>query len=259
MQTVAEIRSALQAADARQFDALVRALAADERKGVRQALEVARRRIADEAAEEARIRSLYDFQRELAHGGVAVGLDEVGRGPLAGPLAVGAVVLPDEPRIKGINDSKKLAPSAREELSAVIRATAVAWDVEFIGSHDIDELGISACLKAAFSRAVAAIECAGVRIDAILLDGNPLHIDDREVNVVKGDARCASISCASIIAKVERDAYMRSQAAAYPAYGFEENKGYGSAQHIEAIKKHGLTPLHRASFCRAWTQDSLFG
>ena len=124
MQTVAEIRSALQAADARQFDALVRALAADERKGVRQALEVARRRIADEAAEEARIRSLYDFQRELAHGGVAVGLDEVGRGPLAGPLAVGAVVLPDEPRIEGIDDSKKLAPSAREELSAVIRATA---------------------------------------------------------------------------------------------------------------------------------------
>ena len=110
-----------------------------------------------------------------------------------------------------------------------------------------------------FSRAVAAIECTGVRIDAILLDGNPLHIDDREVNVVKGDARCAAISCASIIAKVERDAYMRSQAAAYPAYGFEENKGYGSAQHIEAIKKHGLTPLHRASFCRAWTQDSLFG
>ena len=142
---------------------------------------------------------------------------------------------------------------------AVIRATAVAWDVEFIGPHDIDELGISACLKAAFSRAVAAIECAGVRIDAILLDGNPLHIDDREVNVVKGDARCAAISCASIIAKVERDAYMRSQAVAYPAYGFEENKGYGSAQHIEAIKKHGLTSLHRASFCRAWTQDSLFG
>ena len=79
------------------------------------------------------------------------------------------------------------------------------------------------------------------------------------MNVVKGDARCAAISCASIIAKVERDAYMRSQAAAYPSYGFEENKGYGSAQHIEAIKKHGLTPLHRASFCRAWTQDSLFG
>ena len=165
MQTVAEIRSALQAADARQFDALVRALAADERKGVRQALEVARRRIADEAAEEARIRSLYDFQRELAHGGVAVGLDEVGRGPLAGPLAVGAVVLPDEPRIEGIDDSKKLAPSAREELSAVIRATAVAWDVEFIGPHDIDELGISASRRRfrVRSRPSNAQGCASTR------------------------------------------------------------------------------------------------
>ena len=95
-------------------------------------------------------------------------------------------------------------------------------------------------------------------MDLILLDGNPLRLDEREVNVVKGDAQCASIAAASIVAKVERDALMRSYAQRYPEYGFESNKGYASAQHIEAIREHGLSPIHRASFCTAFAQQSLF-
>ena len=221
--TVAEIRQRLQEADAREFAVLERALVADTRKGVRDAVEVARRRIEAEQAERERLASLYAFERALAEGrgaGVVVGLDEVGRGPLAGPLAVGAVALPLEP--------------------------------------DIDAAGMTASLVTAFRRAVAHIEAAGVRPDVVLLDGNPLRLDDREVNVVKGDCRCASIAAASIVAKVERDALMCRYAEDYPEYGFDACKGYASPAHIEAIKRFGLTPLHRATFCTAFTQPTLF-
>lgn len=114
------------------------------------------------------------------------------------------------------------------------------------------------CLKRAFSNVVKQIETEGIKIDLILLDGNPLSFDKREVNVIKGDSKCASISAASIIAKVERDNYMESISEKYPEYNFAQNKGYGTAAHIEAIKIHGLSDLHRRSFCNSFMQMSLF-
>ena len=117
---------------------------------------------------------------------------------------------------------------------------------------------MTASLLLAFRRAVAHIEEAGVHPDVVLLDGNPLRLDEREVNVVKGDGKCASIAAASIVAKVERDALMCRYAEEYPEYGFDACKGYASAAHIEAIKRYGLTPIHRATFCTAFTQASLF-
>lgn len=259
--TVPEIKRKLQEANEREFAVLERSLVADTRKGVRQAIEVARRRLEAEAAERARLEGMYAFERDIAAdrgARVIVGLDEVGRGPLAGPLAVGAVVLPDSPRIEGLNDSKQLSARQREQIAEQVREVAIAWTVQYIEPAEIDERGMSASLRRAFSRAVAVIEEAGVEPEAILLDGNPLHLDAREVNVIKGDAKCASIAAASIVAKVARDDLMVRLDEQYPSYGFASNKGYASAGHIAAIKSHGLSPVHRASFCEAFTQPSLF-
>ncbi len=258
--TVQEIRSLLQRADERELASLERTLVADTRKGVVSALQVARRRIEAEKAERKRIESLYSFERSfLDEGrGIIVGLDEVGRGAVAGPLAVGAVVLPATPIVAGLNDSKQLSPEQRETVAADIRQAALAWTVEYIEPSDIDRDGMTASLRRAFSGALGRIESSGVRADVVLLDGNPLHIDEREINVVKGDAKCASIAAASIVAKVARDALMCELDDAYPGYDFHGNKGYGSPQHIDAIRTRGLTPVHRKSFCRSFMQESLF-
>lgn len=259
--TVAEIKHRLQTADQAEFEVLERSLVADARKGVRQAVEVARRRLAAEQAEHDRLANMYAFEEQLMaqHGcSVCVGLDEVGRGPVAGPLAVGAVVLPREPRIKGLNDSKQVAPADRERIADEVKRIALAWAVEYASPHDIDSLGMSACLRRTFKRAVERIEEAGVRPDLILLDGNPLHLDERECNLVKGDARCASIAAASIVSKVERDAFMVKLGERYPEYGFASNKGYASPEHIEAIRKLGTTEVHRVTFCTAFSQQTLF-
>ena len=259
--TVAEIKKRLSEADAEEFAVLERVLVADERKGVRSALAVAKRRLQAEANEEARLASMYSFERSLCgenpHA-VVVGLDEVGRGPLAGPLAVGAVVLPADLKIAGLNDSKQVKPEARERIAVQVKAVAVAWTVEYVEASDIDACGMTASLALAFRRAIRRIEEAGVRPDVVLLDGNPMRLDEREVNVVKGDGKCASIAAASIVAKVERDALMCRYAEEYPEYGFDACKGYASAAHIEAIKRYGLTPIHRATFCTAFTQPALF-
>lgn len=259
--TVPEIRQKLQQADEAQFAVLERSLVADTRKGVRTAVEVARRRLQAERQEAERLRGMYDFQAALAaeHGGsVVVGLDEVGRGPLAGPLAVGAVVLPEQPLIPGLNDSKQVRPEDREIIAEHVRDQAVAWTVQYVEPAAIDRQGMTASLRQAFRAAIAAIEAQGVAVDVVLLDGNPLHLDEREVNVVKGDGKCASIAAASLVAKVARDHLMEEYALQYPGYGFEGNKGYGSAEHMEAIRAQGLTPIHRRSFCTSFTQESLF-
>lgn len=256
--TVSDISARLQEADAEEFRALERALSADPRKGVRQAVERARRRLASLAAEAERIEGLYRFQESMAPCEVTVGLDEVGRGPVAGPLTVGAVVLPSEPRILGLNDSKQLSPQRREELAETIKRTALAWTIVHVQPEDIDAAGMAASLRKAFMTAIEDIDRQIPGISCVLIDGNALHLDPREKNVVKGDATSASIAAASIVAKVERDSLMCDFAEKYPQYGFDRNKGYASAEHISAIESFGLSPIHRASFCTAWTQQTLF-
>ena len=259
--TVAEIQAAFRSADADEFAVLERTFSDDPRKGVQQALATARRRLQAEAAELERVEGLYRFEDELVAqhgGGIAVGLDEVGRGPLAGPLAVGAVVLADRTPIAGLNDSKQVRSEHRAGIAARIRQASAASTVEYVAPADIDRMGMTAALRSAFAKAVARIEDAGIVPDVILLDGNPLHLDKREVSIVKGDARCASVAAASLIAKVERDALMCDLAERYPEYGFAENKGYASAAHIEAIKRFGLCPEHRVSFCGSFLQQTLF-
>ncbi|MCL1799487.1 MAG: ribonuclease HII [Eggerthellaceae bacterium] len=257
-QTVPDIKKRLAGIDAPGFAVLERSLCADTRKGVKEALAATRRRLDAEEAEAARLRRMYEFEDGLADGRLLVGLDEVGRGPLAGPLAVGAVVLPREPEIAGLNDSKKLSAAQRTSVAEAVKATARAWAVEYVEADEIDAVGISLCLKMAFSRAVRAVEAAGLVPAVVLLDGNPLGFDDREVSVVKGDGCCASVAAASIVAKVERDSLMETYARRFPQYGFEKCKGYASPEHIEAIRAHGLCPLHRKSFCNSLLQQRLF-
>lgn len=240
---------------------LERALAADTRKGVISAVRTARARLDAEDAESARLAALYDLEEQLRcdHGAsVSVGLDEVGRGPLAGPLAVGAVVLPRDAVIEGLDDSKRLDASVRERIAAEVRERADAWTVQYASVDEIDSKGVTGALVLAFRRALDDIEAQGFDPGIVLLDGNPLHMDAREVNVVKGDRRVASIAAASVVAKVARDRLMEQLDVEYPGYGFAQNKGYGTAAHIEAIERLGLTPVHRMSFCRAFAQDTLF-
>lgn len=259
--TVAEIRTLLQAADEREFAAIERSLAADTRAGVRRALATARRRLDAERAERERLDGLYDVQEEIARergGGLVVGVDEVGRGPVAGPLAAGAVVLPPEPRIAGLNDSKQVPPAERERIAAEIKRVALAWAVAYVEPAAIDAHGMTASLRTAFRAAIDEVEKAAGPVGVVLVDGNPIHCDPREVCIVKGDATCASIAAASIVAKVERDALMVRLDGEYPGYGFASNKGYASEDHIEAIRERGLSPVHRVSFCTRFTQQTLF-
>ncbi len=259
--TVAEIKSLLSSADKEEFEALERSLAADTRKGVRQAIEVCRRRFKAEEEELARVASLFKFDANYVKDfseGLVLGLDEVGRGAVAGPLAVGAVVFSSPVKIPLLNDSKQLSFQQREEVSSVIKEKALAWDVSYIKPDEIDRIGMAAALRKAFIQAIQDIESQGISIACILLDGNPLGIDSREINIVKGDTKSASIAAASIVAKVERDHFMMSLNSTYPQYGFSSHKGYGSAEHIEAIKTYGLCPVHRETFCRSFTQPSLF-
>ena len=218
----------------------------DLRKQVQKALATAVRRAAKEQAERDRVMGMYELQRTLAGGGVAIGVDEVGRGAIAGPLTVGAVVLPDEPIIWGINDSKQLTPARREALAGRIAEVAIAIGIAHIEPASIDAVGMATALRMAMAQAIA--EC-GIEPDAVLIDGNPVHVHPKERTVVKGDASIACIAAASIVAKVTRDELMVAMDEEYPGYHLAECKGYGSAEHIEAIRAKGLSPIHRVSFC----------
>ena len=258
-QTVSDIRARLQKADWEELKVLERSFSGDTRKGVQNALVAARHRLEKEQQEQQRLEQLYSFERELTKGELAVGLDEVGRGPLAGPLTVAGVVFPaNAPLIEGLNDSKQVPEHKRGEIASKIKECALAWSVVHVEPEEIDSLGMSVALKRAFKEAVSAIESQGIDLRVILLDGNPLHLDVREINVIKGDSKCASIAAASLVAKTTRDALMVEYDAVYPGYDFKNSKGYGSKRHRDAIAEKGLCPIHRRSFCQNFLQESLF-
>ncbi len=191
---------------------------------------------------------------ELSAGGVAIGLDEVGRGPVAGPLTVAAVALPPTPQIIGLDDSKKITEKRRPELAEQVREVALACAIAHVLPEDIDACGMAACLRTAFSSALEQafeqLAAKNIAPAAVLIDGNPLHIHPLEKNIIKGDAKVACISAASIVAKTTRDALMVRYEEKYPGYGLASNKGYGSAAHMAAVKQLGPTPIHRRSFLK---------
>lgn len=193
----------------------------------------------------------------LNPGIIEAGCDEAGRGPLAGPVFAAAVILPEGFHHPLLNDSKQMGEAAREELRGIIEEQAVAWAVEAVDAEEIDRLNILWASVTGMQRAVLKLS---VKPEFLLIDGNkwrPLK-GYKAQTVVHGDATYASIAAASVLAKTHRDAYMRSMAVLYPQYGWEHNFGYPTAEHIEAIRRYGLTPLHRRSFHPKALEPTLF-
>ena len=193
-----------------------------------------------------RLYAMAEYERKHADCEYICGIDEVGRGPFAGPVMAGAVILPKDCEILYLNDSKKLSAKRREELYDEIREKAVSWAVARVEPERIDEINI---LQATFEAMREAVSKLSVRPDILLVDA--VHIPDLDIpqdSIVKGDARSVSIAAASVLAKVTRDRIMTEYAKEYPGYGFDKNMGYGTAEHRSALAAMGPTPIHRRSF-----------
>jgi ribonuclease HII len=190
---------------------------------------------------------MYELESTFYRKGMQLvaGVDEVGRGPLAGPVTVAAVILKPHWFAAGLNDSKKVTPKHREELARRIREEAAAFSIVSVPPEEIDEINIyQATLLAMYQ----ALKTLSVPPEAVIVDAMPLHGRVPVMSVVHGDARSASVAAASIVAKVHRDRLMEEYDRQYPGYGFAGHKGYGTARHIEAIRELGITPIHRKSF-----------
>lgn len=203
-----------------------------------------------EEEEKARVHEMQFIEREKRAEGYTyiAGVDEAGRGPLAGPVYAAAVILPEEVFIEGINDSKKLSEKKREELFDIICEKALAYNIYSVDEKRIDEINI---LNATFEAMNGAVKGLTQKPDYVLIDGN--RISGMEIpheTVVKGDAKSISIAAASILAKVSRDRYICKISEKYPEYGFEKHKGYGTAAHNEAILRYGPCPIHRKTFLK---------
>lgn len=218
----------------------------DKRAGVQALVERAGKQLDALAAERARLQVMNRYEREYGNCAYICGIDEAGRGPLAGPVVAGAVILPKDCEILYLNDSKKLSAAKRELLYEQIMAQAVAAGVGIVDNERIDEINI---LQATYEAMRQAIQNLGIMPDILLNDAVRIPgVKIRQVPIIKGDAKSVSIAAASIIAKVTRDRIMISYDGQYPGYGFSAHKGYGAAAHVEAIRRLGPTPIHRRSF-----------
>lgn len=218
----------------------------DTRSGVAALCTQAVKRMAAYEKELARMEVMTEYERQFAAYGAICGIDEVGRGPLAGPVVAGAVILPKDCDILYLNDSKKLTAKMRDKLYDEIMEKAVASGIGFVSQKRIDEVNI---LNATYEAMRDAIEKLGIKPDILLNDAVTIPgISIRQIPIIKGDAKSASIAAASIIAKVTRDRYMEQMDEKYPGYGFASNKGYGSGEHIAALKRMGPCEIHRKTF-----------
>lgn len=223
-------------------------LAADERKGVQKLLAAYNKRLEKAAAEKERFTAMLKLERELYAEGceLIAGVDEAGRGPLAGPLVIAAVVLPKDVFISGLNDSKQLSAAKRDMLYNEVMAKALDIEVNIVSVSNIDELNIYAATQQGMAQVLENLNC---KPQAALIDAMPVKVEGMKIeSVVHGDALSASIAAASIIAKVTRDRIMERLDVVYPAYGFAHNKGYGSGAHMQAVNELGATRWHRRSF-----------
>jgi ribonuclease HII len=196
------------------------------------------------------------YEQVLWQSGVQAiaGVDEAGRGPLAGPVVAAAVIFPVACVVEGVDDSKKLSSTRREELFSAIRERATAIGVGIVDHQEIDRINI---LQATFRAMYSAVDNLAVRPDHLLVDGNSFPARDIPfTTIIHGDALCHAIAAASIIAKVTRDRIMLEQDVLYPEYGFARHKGYGTSEHRAAIERWGLCPIHRRSFCTHFSAET---
>ncbi len=201
--------------------------------------------------EQERLIKLKEIEKDLYQKGFEkiCGIDEAGRGPLAGPVVIAGVIMPQNSMIEGVNDSKKVSEKKREKLYDIIIEEAISYSVAIIGQDVIDEINILNATKQGVTKVVDGLD---IKPDLIVVDALN-HIDTKGIpydSIIKGDAKCYNIAAASILAKVTRDRIMREWDEIYPQYGFISHKGYGTAKHIAAIKEYGLCPIHRRSFTK---------
>lgn len=246
--SIKEIQEIFEKADMSEYDSIQESLKDDERAGVIKLIMKYNKKKKAFEDEVQRIFDMKEFERKYSDYQYICGIDEVGRGPLAGPVCAGAVILPKDAEILYVNDSKKLSGKKREELYKEITDQAIAYKTVFMNHEVIDEINI---LQATYKAMRQAVNELNPQPDLLLIDA--VHIPElevKQVSIIKGDAKSFSIAAASIVAKVERDHLMEKYDELYPEYGFAGNKGYGSKEHIEAIKKYGPCPIHRRTFIK---------
>lgn len=246
MRSIAEVKDILSQTKFEDLQMFIAEFSSDERAGVKALVNKAQKQIVDYEKEVERTYKLQEFERKYSDRNYICGIDEVGRGPLAGPVVAGAVILPKDCDILYINDSKKLSEAKRNELYEIIMEKAICAKTALVGPNVIDDINILQATYEAMRKAIASLN---PQPDLLLNDAvNIPGVTIPQVGIIKGDAKSISIGAASIIAKVTRDAMMVEYDKLYPEYDFASNKGYGSAKHIAAIQKYGPCPIHRMTF-----------
>ena len=248
MKSISEIKEEFSTAQLSQLAGLMRQYADDPRNGVQKLLAKAQKDLDKLETERNRTEAMKVYEKQYRDCGVICGIDEVGRGPLAGPVVACAVILPEDEEILYLNDSKQLSAKKRDELYDVICEKAVSIGIGIVGPERIDEINI---LQATYEAMRQAVSKLTPQPDVLLNDAVTIPgLSMKQVPIIKGDAKSASIAAASIVAKVTRDRLMVEYDKTLPGYGFASNKGYGSTEHIEALKKFGPTPIHRTTFIK---------
>ena len=249
--TVNEIREFIKKCDSSLGEGEKSILSQDPREGVRKLYQQCCRLESLADKERLRLKHLRIYEDDANRQGfnLIAGVDEAGRGPLAGPVVAAAVIMPKGLDITGIDDSKKLSPAKREKLSREIKEQALCWSVGISSVQEIDSINILRASLLAMQRAVTALKLVPdyILVDALTIPG----LKTPQLPIIKGDGKSISIAAASIIAKVTRDKMMETIDREFPNYGFARHKGYGTADHLDALKKHGLCPLHRKTFTKS--------
>ncbi|MCH5252311.1 MAG: ribonuclease HII [Lachnospiraceae bacterium] len=247
MQKIQEIKDLFAKTKKEQWHALFSQYEADKRAGVQKLIEQYKKKLLAHEKEQERLERMLEFEKKYGTDYTCIcGIDEAGRGPFAGPVVAGAVVLPAGLKIEGLNDSKQVSAKKREALFEEIKEKAVSIGIGMSSPARIDEINI---LQATYEAMQHAVQDLDVVPDLLLNDAVTIpQIPIKQIGIIQGDGRSLSIAAASIMAKVTRDRLMEEYAQLYPEYGFEKNKGYGSFEHREALKKYGPCPIHRHTF-----------
>ncbi len=246
--TISKFKELINLTEINQLDDLLKKFKDDKRDGIQKLIKSSKNKIAAYEKEILRMKEIQKFEQSCYNKGYKLvgGVDEVGRGPLAGPVVTACVILPQGLVIEGINDSKKIPEKKREELYSIIMEKALSVSFGIVDNNVIDEINIYKATKQAME---VAINTANVTPDYLLIDAMKLpNIKIPQESIIKGDERSISIGAASIVAKVHRDNLMKLYSEIYNEYDFGQNKGYGTKNHIDAIKKNGICPIHRKSF-----------
>ena len=249
MATVKEIKEALAEIDSLD-DVRWQAYEEDSRAGVQKAIIQRKKVIQADIDEDLRLENMLRYEKELYQQGyqAIAGIDEVGRGPLAGPVVTACVILPKNCKIKHLNDSKKIPKKHHEEIYQEILARALGIGIGIVDNNVIDQINIYEATKVGMLQAINQLKGEVVKPDYLLIDAMHLETSIPQQSLIKGDANSLSIAAASILAKVTRDRMMADCANDYPGYAFEKNVGYGTKEHLEGLKKYGITPIHRKTF-----------